>query len=50
MAETAKRALQKVENTLPTDFPPALHGSVSKGVKGRVDLLQIGIGAKGGGR
>lgn len=50
MAETAPRALQKVEGALPKDFPPALHASVSKGVKGRVDLLQIGIGTKGGGR
>lgn len=47
MAETAKRALQKVENTLPTDFPPALHGSVSKGMMDRLDFLVIGTGAKG---
>lgn len=48
MAETAKRALQKVENTLPPDFPPALHGSVSKGVLGRLDVLGMGTEAKGG--
>jgi serine/threonine-protein kinase HipA len=48
MAETAKRALQKVENTLPTDFPPALHESVSKGMMDRLDFLVIGTGGKGG--
>jgi serine/threonine-protein kinase HipA len=48
MAETAKRAPQKIENTLPTDFPPALHGSVSKGMMDRLDLLVIGAGGKGG--
>lgn len=47
MAETAKRAFQKVENTLPTDFPSALHESVSKGVMDRVDFLLSGTGAKG---
>lgn len=48
MAETAKRAPQKIENTLPTDFSPALHGSVSKGMMDRLDLLVIGVGSKGG--
>ncbi|MFZ1804214.1 MAG: HipA domain-containing protein, partial [Nitrospira sp.] len=48
MAETAKRAPQKIENTLPTDFSPALHGSVSKGMMDRLDLLVIGVGGKGG--
>lgn len=50
MTETAPRALQKVESALPGDFPPALHASVSKGVMGRLDLLQVGTGVKGGGR
>lgn len=48
MVETAKRAPQKIENTLPTDFPLALHGSVSKGMMDRLDLLGIGVGGKGG--
>ena len=48
MAETAKRALQKVEAVLPPDFPPALHGSVSKGVLGRLDVLGMGTESKGG--
>lgn len=48
MVETAKRAPQKIENTLPTDFPLALHGSVSKGMMDRLDLLVIGVGGKGG--
>jgi serine/threonine-protein kinase HipA len=48
MAETAPRALQKVENTLPTDFPLALHESVSKGMMDRLDFLVIGTGGKGG--
>ncbi len=50
MVGTAPRALQKVESALPTDFPPALHASVGKGVMGRLDLLQVGIEAKGSGR
>ena len=41
MADTAQRALQKVENSLPENFPPALHASVSKGVMERVDLLLV---------
>jgi serine/threonine-protein kinase HipA len=48
MAETAKCALQKVENILPTDFPPVLHGSVSKGMMDRLDFLVIGAEGKGG--
>jgi serine/threonine-protein kinase HipA len=49
IVETAPRALQKVESVLPRDFPLPLHTSVRKGVEERVDLLQIGIGNKGGG-
>ncbi len=47
MAETAKCAIQTVESTLPKDFPPALHASVSKGARGRLDFLLMGTGAKG---
>lgn len=50
MAETAPRALQKVESVLPRDFPPALHASVSKGMMGRLDLLQVGLRTKGVGK
>ena len=48
MVEAASRALQKVESALPGDFPLALHASVSKGVMGRLDLLQVGTSIKGG--
>jgi serine/threonine-protein kinase HipA len=44
MAETAPRAFEKVEGTLPKDFPPFLHASVSKGVMGRVDRLRGATG------
>jgi len=44
MAETAPRALQKVEKVLPENFPAVLHASVSKGVMGRLDQLKIETG------
>lgn len=43
MAEVAPRALQNVEGALPDEFPMALHASVKKGVRERLDLLQLGI-------
>ncbi len=39
IADTAESALQKAEASLPKDFPPALHASVSKAVKERIGLL-----------
>jgi serine/threonine-protein kinase HipA len=47
MADTAQRALQKVETALPANFPPALHASVRKGVMERLDLLLVGPKGKG---
>lgn len=47
MADTAQRALRKVENSLPENFPPTLHASVSKSVMERLDLLLVRAGAKG---
>ena len=47
MADTAQRALQKVESALPENFPSALHASVSKSVMERLDLLLVRAGAKG---
>jgi len=41
IVEMAPRALQKIEGTLPRDFPSALHASVRKGVEGRLELLRI---------
>ena len=48
MADTAQRALQKVERALPGNFPPSLHASVSKGVMDRLDLLLVRAGGKSG--
>ncbi|MDF0643139.1 MAG: type II toxin-antitoxin system HipA family toxin [Nitrospira sp.] len=46
IADSAEKALQKVESALPQGFPASIHASVSRGVKNRIDLLAVGAGGK----
>lgn len=43
IAARMEGALATLESGLPADFPPALHESVSSGVKRRMRMLQAGI-------